>query len=1176
MALTAVEKLKQEVLDWIKRDQVSIIVLVGEAGVGKTWITRCISDLVEREGLSYQTLWMSFLYEEECDLPSFLESIAHQLFILSNECEEEIEDEKKEKEQPLKTLEEKISDRLDEMMSKIPEKQFILLILDGVPEKKKGEEILSKFKFLQRLMDKRLLKVLMSTRNDEDGSETEPKEFKMIRLADRELQRLLEEGVGENVSNFDEFKTQLENIARKSESLPAAITVIGGALKHIGQHDSEDWTLETAVIDAASDMIPLIRCGYDMLPSNDMALINCCLHSLNFFFFKHGGIHYNQLIICWIMEGYFDHIDRIEEAYEEGHRVLMELITRGMLKMQEDNVVIMEKLAAAVSAVVVEGSALTTPNRHRDGFRGIPSLGLASVFKNTDWRVLGRIRTGDGMIKTPSGPERIRTDGMIKILSSPERWEKVSTLLVDGSRLRRDLDTFFQAMRGLQFLAIFNPSFQSPPKSLSKMNDLHLLVLRGCSWLQNTAQISKLKSLITLEISGATFLEEVPDDLFREMCHLLSLNLSGTHIKLLPSSFCNLTKLRWLILRNCSCLELLPTVIEMKDLEVIDLSGATSLKTIHDKKLQSLPNLRILDFSHTKIASFPFLHNLEALTRVSLNGCTSLPTLPAPRSTLPAPRSSPSIQILDVSGASSLIEIRKGSLESLKILDFSKTKVKKLSFTIPNLSSLHMRGCSELKTLPSIKLARDLELLDASDACNLAEIEDKSFEHLKHLCQLDLSNTKIKILPSISNLANLRRLLLNGCKLEKLPKLEGLTRLEVLNLSGNSGLVKIEDESFEHLRFLRHLDVSNTKVKILPCLSNLGNLRFLYLRECKFLEKLPKMGGLTKLEVLVLSGCCTLAILETESFKNMSSLRTLDLSGTNIECLPSESLPKLEELNLSGATSFGEIGDKFFDCMNNFLVLNLSKTKVRELPSLTNLSSLRQLLLRDCDYLEKLPALDDLKGLEVLDLSGTKIKEFHYAVSMFTRLISLNLPDLEGVQLPEDLNWDECGILMCAVADKISEETFVCGSGIAFLQFLKKNPKLWEKYLERFCISIFSHEKNSKNRDIYLHREEPIFRDIYFQTISFPEKCVRYIEICGFDSFPAEKDIRPIGEILKQAEYFALTENAFIQRLEDVGQGNVEAMKGCWLKSCPEIKHIFVKEKADVKFAMTAGDPRGI
>ncbi|KAI9184961.1 hypothetical protein LWI28_002920 [Acer negundo] len=200
----------------------------------------------------------------------------------------------------------------------------------------------------------------------------------------------------------------------RSMRVPGAITVIVGALNYIAQNDNVALTLKNAILKAAYYEKPLsqgvsllLYCAYDMMQSD--VTKKCFWHSLQFVR-NYGGILYNELITHWIMEGYFDSFDHIEKAYQDGHLVLMELIDRAMLKMQDNNI------------VVVEGAALDMIDTRPHGFGGTASLGLLLVFKNGEG--FGRVTHIDGMIKT---------------LCNPKIVKDVSTLLIDGARLNREV-----------------------------------------------------------------------------------------------------------------------------------------------------------------------------------------------------------------------------------------------------------------------------------------------------------------------------------------------------------------------------------------------------------------------------------------------------------------------------------------------------------------------------------------------------------------------------------------------------------------------------------------------------------------------------------------------------------------------------------------------------------------
>ncbi|KAK9275152.1 hypothetical protein L1049_022411 [Liquidambar formosana] len=1159
MALETVKERKEKILKLLSDEKITTIVLVGKSGVGKTWMAREINDHAISNDLFDITLWL-FL-NRKYDSKALYENIARQLSIFSTteEWEDNDENEVEGEAEDLEKLKSKIISMLNG--------KRCLIILDDEGNKTNENEIMSKLKVVLPSNQQNQFKFLITTIERESCHSIEESETVEVQpLSEEDSLHLLRDRSGISVSMFPHFQSLLESINKNSMRLPAAIVMMAEALSYLREHETRVWTLESTLEEATNienkDINQLLRSIDDMFPRS--VITECCWHSRQFLC-DHGSVHYNELITYWIMEGYLGLIDHIEKAYEKGHHVLMELVKRGMLKKQEDD------------SVFMEGAMLKADDQYRCGFGETARLGLGNVFEDDKWEGLGRVAQMDGMIKT---------------LCNGKHWKKISTLLLDGDRLCREIpETFFQGMQGLQVLALFNSRLKSLPLSLSKMEKLRVLVLRGCEFLDNIDQIRELKMLSVLEISGASSLEKIPDDLFEQIPSLRSLNLCAFQITSLPSSLFNLSKLRWLILRGCSRLQLLPSLKAFKDLEVLDLSGATSVIKFHDQNFSSVQNLRILDLSQTQIKKLPFLQNLGKLTRCSLSSCTSLAGLPNLASLS-------SLQILHLSGASSLKAI--SSFPS----------------SMGNLYALHLRGCSQLVKLPCTIELKHLKLLDLSDADGLVEIEDKSFKHLIYLQVVNLSKTKLKILPSLSNLGNLRELLLKDCSLlETLPEMEELTRLEVLDLSGASSLRKvqgrhlnhgnlrqlllsgclcldelphlnaleklevldlsgcsaltfIQDKSFEHMTRLSRLNLSETKIECLPSLSNLSNLCHLLLKDCVKLTTLPPLESLSNLEELDLCGARSLIEIQAEFLEDMTNLRILNLSTTPLVQLPAMSnLVKLSQLSLGGCSNLKRVPN--LESLTELEVLDLSGTAIGCPPSLNSLSNLRELLLRDCSSLERLPCLESLRHLEVLDLLGAPMKEFPYGISELTRLKELNLPAMKDSQidwgkikfLPENLNWDQSGISMLNEILIESSKPSITLSSTRFFRLLEKNPKLWETCFKQFHFSVCFGEQG-KDGDIYFHRDEFIFRDIYFQTRHFPhpKECCRSLEIRGFNEFPDG-----IKDVLRRAEFVALIENKFINCLSDLGDDNTMNMKGCWIERCTGMKSILCEEDEHVR-----------
>ncbi|KAF5459906.1 hypothetical protein F2P56_019816 [Juglans regia] len=966
---------------------------------------------------------------------------------------------------------------------------FLLVILDDIrSDSTYEEETRAELKRLMPMESKTRLKFLVTRRPDkgsnEKKSENEEMTFEIKPLPAKESGTLFMELLKIAIPGLENFEASIKKIAEKSNGLPIGVVVlVAEALNLSGADDLELSKSENALKEVANNeadkcMTLLLCFAIDMLhggdhgswstPGND-TLVNCYWHSREFVS-RHGAIDYNVLIFSWILEGYFGSADHIKQTYEEGHRVLMKLIGCGLLKMLEDNLVMMEELV------------LHIPDCRRVGYEQRSVLGLARVLDESIWKGFGTLAPSDYMMKTP-------TRG-----SKQDKY--ISTLLIHGSHLcREDPNLYFKEKLGLQNLAIFNPRFKSFPPLSSKMEELCVLVLRGCDQLQMIDDIQHLKSLTVLEISDANFLEKITDDLFKEMTNLQTLNFCAVSIKTLPSSLSNLSQLRWLILRRCPFLESLPNLKALTNLEVLDLSGSTSLLKITDKTFTHLKKIQFLDFSHTSIKRFPILCNLgklENLTRLLLRDCKL--------TRLPSFKALPALQYLDVSASNMLKEINGDFSENkdkLKILDLSKTEIKRLPSNFGNFPNL--------------------ELLDLSDASKLVEIPENAFKNMVCLRHLNLSNTKLESLPKISNLVNLRQLFLKNCPLHKLPTMEGVTRLEELHLSNASSLVEIEDQSFDHMSHIRHLDFSHTKIKTLPSLANLNNLHSLNLSGTGL--TLPSISDLTNLTQLSLRGCS----------------------------VPDQSEPSFEK-------------------HRNLEVLDLSETGITSLPTLKNLTSLRELKLRGCSKLEQLQHLELLAHLEVLDLWETGIKKFPNEIYKLSLLKHLDLPkgiqefDLQKMErLPEVLNWNEC----CSL-EKWQNMTCKSVTVTKFVKDLEEKPGLWEQEFKEFHFSVCPEQ--GRPGDIHWHKVNAFFRRIYFKTLSFDSfrdqvcRFRQYLEIVGFDSFPAG-----VEDALKKASYVSLIGNKFITRLSDLGVENVDAMKGCWLQRCTEMEKISLGEETEAK-----------
>ncbi|KAH6781624.1 hypothetical protein C2S51_006917 [Perilla frutescens var. frutescens] len=136
-------------------------------------------------------------------------------------------------------------------------------------------------------------------------------------------------------------------------------------------------------------------------------------------------------------------------------------------------------------------------------------------------------------------------------------------------------------------------------------------------------------------------------------------------------------------------------------------------------------------------------------------------------------------------------------------------------------------------------------------------------------------------------------------------------------------------------------------------------------------------------------------------------LEKVSLMKTRIWDIPdrtSPNCPKLSTLLLHDNFSLNFIPDSFFSKMQGLCTLDLSKTSIKILPnSISELESLKALLLENCEMLESVPYLGKLKALRELNLDYTAIKEVPQGVEELLNLKFLSLDAKRLEMLPQGL-----------------------------------------------------------------------------------------------------------------------------------------------------------------------------
>ncbi|XP_039057737.1 disease resistance protein RPV1-like isoform X2 [Hibiscus syriacus] len=223
----------------------------------------------------------------------------------------------------------------------------------------------------------------------------------------------------------------------------------------------------------------------------------------------------------------------------------------------------------------------------------------------------------------------------------------------------KELPSSMENLIGLSELSLNNcENLVCLPDSLYKLKSLQGLHLGGCSRLENFPEIlDTMESLITLDLSG-TALKKLPSSM-ENLTGLQHFRMNNCeNLVCLPHSFYKLKSLEDFFLGGCSRLEIFPEILDtMERLITLDLSGTalkklpssmenliglTDLRLNNCENLVYLPDnlfssiegacflpLAILNLSETNMENLPTtIKQLPGLWKLILRKCKRLKSLP--------------------------------------------------------------------------------------------------------------------------------------------------------------------------------------------------------------------------------------------------------------------------------------------------------------------------------------------------------------------------------------------------------------------------------------------------------------------------------------------------------------------------------------------------------------------
>ncbi|MBA0606284.1 hypothetical protein Godav_018772, partial [Gossypium davidsonii] len=230
-----------------------------------------------------------------------------------------------------------------------------------------------------------------------------------------------------------------------------------------------------------------------------------------------------------------------QQLHDRGHTILNRLINNCLLEKAGDDVKMHD---------VMRDMALYIKQLH---FIVKAGTGLEELPSNSEWKK--DVERASFMMNKVSE---------IPLSLSPNCGNLSTLLLKMNVSLKRISKSFFQHMHSLSILDLSYTGIKQLPNSVSNLETLNVLVLRGCCNLRYVPSLEKLEALRKLDLRG-TGIEKVPKGL-EMLTNLIYLNLCTESLKELP-----ITILPRLSCLQCLVLYIKSACVKMNGLELARL-----------------------------------------------------------------------------------------------------------------------------------------------------------------------------------------------------------------------------------------------------------------------------------------------------------------------------------------------------------------------------------------------------------------------------------------------------------------------------------------------------------------------------------------------------------------------------------------------------------------------------
>ncbi|TYI07689.1 hypothetical protein ES332_A10G243900v1 [Gossypium tomentosum] len=471
---------REEIYQYLMGDAVGLIGVWGMGGIGKTTIMKDVHNRLLRESKFRKLIWVTV--SQDFDIRRLQSNIASQLKRNLSDDEDTI------------VRAGKLSEMLRGQMRYV-------LILDDVWRSFSLEDV----GILEPTTNNRC-KLVLTTRSERVVESMGFKKVKVPCFSMDEAMNLFSSKVGQDMLPNPTLESLMELAVRECGGLPLAIVTLAGCMR--GKSDPCMWedAIEELrgnirnINDMEDKVYGCLKFSYDRQQRIDQdCLLYCALYP------EDDEIDKDEIIEKWMEEGLIDGLGSRKAMEGSGHSILQKLEENCLLeRVQDRSCIKMHDLVRDMALHIT-----------RKRFLVKAGMQLEEVPNMEEW--------GEDLEKVSLMCNSISTiPQTMKCLKFP----KLTTLLLSWNELKEIPESFFEHFPNLEIIDLSRNCFESLPNSISSLEKLTVLLLRGCWDLKSLPCLSKLQALKKLDLGGSG-IEKIPQGL-EMLVNLRYLNLRRT------------------------------------------------------------------------------------------------------------------------------------------------------------------------------------------------------------------------------------------------------------------------------------------------------------------------------------------------------------------------------------------------------------------------------------------------------------------------------------------------------------------------------------------------------------------------------------------------------------------------------------------------------------------------